>query len=1133
MNSDDIESVLQDLVGKLRDALEPVAKTIGDDGIRREILLALGLNPGAAGTAVAIPPAALASIDEYRTRNAENADLQAFISTLADITIVVQAVTDFIRSIAAAPDAEGQPGFAVEEAISFFLDSVIISYLRVRNPGVYITANALRLIEEQGIRYGGITKLLFRIGEFFEELWGSAADLRTEEDAQRVSDIALLITGVLAAAFTEAEFVYGFDAGPGGSPLADAASNRTLTLKISGKAKDSSNNDVKGAIDLGIVLVPAEHGGPGIATRIQASGSIDVPLTDNVSLSVTAPVPDLFVYIPTGERLPGMSAPVLPTSTDASFGVSLAYKSKPNKEIIWGDADGIHVRIGSMKLDGGLGLKDQQFKFEIKDSAFVLATKETDGFLSTMLNAVTSDGKLETKFDFNFGYRKREWFVGGGMGLMMTLPLHETLFIVKFDTLTIGLAIGETAGKKPGIKLEASVSFSLDIAGVLQASVDRVGLAGLLTFEDGDFSLQFKPPNGVGLAINAGPVRGGGFLMFDFDRQEYAGGLELDISGIVTVTALGMITTKLPDGSEGFSLIAIVSVEFGTPIQLGLGFTFNGVGGILGLNRTMRLEAMAAGIKTGAAERILFPRDIVANAARIISDLRVYFPPERDTFLIGGMLKIGWGTPSILTLSLGVIVQIPPGTFAILGVLKIVLPTEEAAILQLKVGFLGAYEPDKSRAWFYATLYDSRLLFMTLEGGLGVLVAWGDDSNLVVSAGGFHPQFRPPPLPFPTPDRISVNILNLPFARIRAMTYFAVTSNTVQFGARAELFFGFDFASLEGHLALDALFQFSPFYFIVEVSASVALKVFGAGLFTVRLRGSLEGTTPWRLSGAASVSILFFSVDVNIDETWGETVSTVEPGTMGMPLLVSELHKESNWLALPPRGTDLRVSLRKLDDATEKLVLHPIGELIVSQRALPLNVSIDKVGAQELTDAKRFRIDASTGTLRRRGDRDERFAMAQFRDMKDSEKLSLPAFQNVPGGITLGVSGDQTRSSRVTKRRVRYETIIVDTDYKRFVRSFFSFWDKLFTHFLGGSAVTKVTVSEAHRKQVQPFDERIIVADTGYAVANIANNRIVEGSLVFASEAQAREFMREKVAANPAQAAALHVIPRYEVNGVS
>jgi hypothetical protein len=366
------------------------------------------------------------------------------------------------------------------------------------------------------------------------------------------------------------------------------------------------------------------------------------------------------------------------------------------------------------------------------------------------------------------------------------------------------------------------------------------------------------------------------------------------------------------------------------------------------------------------------------------------------------------------------------------------------------------------------------------------------------------------------------------------MAYFAVTSNTVQFGARAELFFGFDSVRLEGHLALDALFQFSPFYFIVEISASVSLKVFGAGLFTVRLRGSLEGTTPWRLSGAASVSILFLTVDVAIEETWGERRDTTLPGTAALPLLVRELEKECNWVALPPRQTELRVSLRPLDAAADGLVLHPVGELVVSQRAVPLTVSVDQIGAQKVTDAARFTVTPAGGVdavLARRGDHDERFPMAQFQEMKDTEKLSRPAFERVPGGVRLGVAGEQTASSRMVKRRVRYETIVIDTDYKRFVHGFFGFWDRLFTHFLGGAAVTRLEISAKFRRQTRPFEERIEVRDAGFAVASVADNRAVGGTLSFASEAQAREFLRGRVAADPMQANRLHVIPQYEVNG--
>src|SRR5918993_2211348 len=100
------------------------------------------------------------------------------------------------------------------------------------------------------------------------------------------------------------------------------------------------------------------------------------------------------------------------------------------------------------------------------------------------------------------------------------------------------------------------------------------------------------------------------------------------------------------------------------------------------------------GVRTGALESVMFPQDVVANAPKIISDLRTFFPTQEGTFLIGPMAKLGWGTPTLMSVSLGVIIEIP-GNIAILGVLKIALPTEDEAVLLLQVNFAGAIEFDK------------------------------------------------------------------------------------------------------------------------------------------------------------------------------------------------------------------------------------------------------------------------------------------------------------------------------------------------------------------------------------------------------------------------------------------------------
>src|SRR5262249_4556865 len=138
---------------------------------------------------------------------------------------------------------------------------------------------------------------------------------------------------------------------------------------------------------------------------------------------------------------------------------------------------------------------------------------------------------------------------------------------------------------------------------------------------------------------------------------------------------------------------------------------------IIGLNRGMRLDAIMEGVRTGAIESVMFPHDVVANAPRILSDLKAFFPPEEGIFLIGPMVKIGWGTPTLVSGSVGVIFEIP-GNVALLGVLKVALPDEDDPLLLLQVNFAGAIEFDKKRIYFFASLYQSRVLTITLDGDM-------------------------------------------------------------------------------------------------------------------------------------------------------------------------------------------------------------------------------------------------------------------------------------------------------------------------------------------------------------------------------------------------------------------------------
>ena len=208
-----------------------------------------------------------------------------------------------------------------------------------------------------------------------------------------------------------------------------------------------------------------------------------------------------------------------------------------------------------------------------------------------------------------------------------------------------------------------------------------------------------------------------------------------------SVKAVGIINTKMPDGSPGFSLLILISAEF-TPIQLSFGFTLNGVGGLIGLNRTIFVKALADGLRTNAIEQHPLPRgrrrQHHPHHQRSSSQ---FSPPQEDHFVVGPMAKLGWGTPSIITVELGLLLDLPDPMFAIVGVLRAVLPDEDAPILSLQVNFIGVLDFEHGYMFFRADLYNSRLLIYSITGSMAVLVSWGEQETFALERGRLPSRF--------------------------------------------------------------------------------------------------------------------------------------------------------------------------------------------------------------------------------------------------------------------------------------------------------------------------------------------------------------------------------------------------------
>ena len=1054
-----------------------------------------------------------------------------------ELLALINGAIQAIDAIGAGGGAGLPAGFASTVARDV-LDRLVIEYCEANQP---ILASCLRLF--------GV----------FERQRLPAAPPRLAYDARRVRWEALpdLVNDPLApfkaaygwdAAFDAPQFIYnagylftafGLYVPRGGfSPAAASALLGPTPDGLPGidvqLVGDEGLSEENLELDVGIRVGATQTGGVLIAPYATAGASAEIPITETLALILEGAGSFESAFGVLLQPGVGVSFRMPPSAPATEIAASLALKAKAadgSRTILFGSAEGSRLEKQALSVKAGGQFSSSRapvafVQTAIEGGRIVISMAGADGFLSQI---APGDG-FAVDVDLTVGVNSATglYFAGSG-GLEIALPAHIDLGPLQIQSALLAVRLRNSV-----IALEAGASFKVDLS-ALVATVDNMGLRADVSFRaDGkgnagpvDLTFAFKPPSGVGLAVRAGPVVGGGFLSFDFDREEYAGGLELDLGGIVSITALGLITTRMPDGSKGFSLLAILSAEFGTGLQLGFGFTLIGVGGLLGLNRTMLLEPLAAGLRSGALNSILFPRDIVPNAPRIIADLRAIFPPAPDRFLIGPMVKLGWGTPTLVSVTLGIIIEIP-GNVAILGKLRVALPTNEAALLVLQVAFIGAIEFDKKRLWFYATLYESRLLFAPLDGDVGLLVDYGESSNFLVSVGGFHPRFDPPPLPFPPLNRLTFSLLNQPTARIRFTSYQAVTSNTVQFGAAAELYFGLGPVNVDGHLSIDALIRFSPFYFIVEISASVSVKVFGAGLFSIRLAFSLEGPTPYRAHGRGSISLLFFEVSADFDVTWGDAQDTTLPPIKALPLLADEFAKDANWKALPAPGSAIVVSLRGLG-TEDALVVHPLGALRVAQQAAPLALPLDKIGAQKPSDANLFTLDAAVGGgLVKRGDAKAKFAIAQFKDMDDAAKLSAPAFEPLNAGHDFEATA-AIACGGATQRTVRFEVVTIDVTFKRVVLRFVAALNSMFMQSLKGAAVSKNAMSLAQETMRQPFDDRFVSTQPGYAIASVRDGRSMAGTTMFASRAEAEAALAGLRVAKPSMAAKAQIVAATEL----
>jgi hypothetical protein len=1033
-------STLEALARHLAGAVEPLRRWVLDLDHFRTLMFRLGWEVDSLPPPFAALADAAGAVSTSVDALAEDPDLDTLLAVIRQVGDVYRA----IRAIQAAPAGVDAGAFLTEIRETLF-EALLTEHLVALAPGGLSALEALGVVvhEDQPAVPGRPafvrTRLrLDRIPEALVHPQDVPAQVYAAGGARFAFDLLaehlvgwLNGVGILAALRQpDADLAAGFQAG-----VSDPA--RRIDREVRVPVFDMEFLGERVEVGFSILELPAEGAKlPGIIVQPFAPPEFrgTIPLNPEMKL-VVRPGTDLAsrlgVVIRPDELAvrypfqPGTPPPA------AGFGLSLVY-APAEPLFLLGRPGHTRLQLGGAAATFDLDVEDGKLELRlgaaVQELTLVVAGGDLDGFLSKLLGG--TDLRVPVPCRIEWSNRSGLSFTVGA-GFAVSAYPHLALGPVVVDRVDLGVVT--TVGGPADLNIEAAATLSGAI-GPVAFAVDAMGLRLTCRFQDGnagpfDLGVGFKPPAGLGIAIDTGPITGGGFLAFDPANGRYTGVLQLQVY-TVAVRAIGLLDTRLPGGAPGFSFLIVIAADV-PPMQIGFGFTLTGIGGLAGLNRTMLVQAARAGLQSGSLDRLMFPEDPIRNAPRIASDLRTFFPPAEGRHLFGPMFRLTWGTPILLRAEIALILEVPdPIRLLLLGRLAIALPTEDERVVDLRIDFVGVVDFGAKLLAVDATLRDSRVAAWPVTGDMAARVSWGADKNLVIALGGLNPHFTPPP-GFPDLRRLTIAFGRGDNPRITMQAYLAMTANSRQIGARAEVYAAAGGFNIHGWVAFDAILTIVPFAFTADLGAGVALRRGTRTIAGVHLTATLTGPLPMRARGRACLSLFFFDICVPFDVTVGEGIAAALARIDPWPLLQAAISDVRNWTTALPAGTAAVASIAVRPGAAPVPLVEPMGGLTLRQTVVPLNRTIERVGEVWLEAPTAYTVQAV-----RVGDvavpawtaaRDD-FAPGQFHTLSDAEKLSRPSFEPMDAGVTLGAAAIDLGAAMGTE--VVFETIVVDEPWE-------------------------------------------------------------------------------------------------------
>jgi len=808
---------------------------------------------------------------------------------------------------------------------------------------------------------------------------------------------------------------------------------RSLSLLIAGKQKKKgSDTETDIALALTVTQFDDPVEGAGVLIRLGGNLAVTIDLAPQgdikhaLNFALTGGPGLNLLWTESGLKSEGVA--VSPVLIEAKFA---ATGTEDIPAFRYGKAGKSRLDIQGYGASGSVSQEDQFLGLTVKGGRLVLMLDELlPGGLGVLFKALAAD-KFEAKVDGTLKASARSGLsFDGEAGLKLRLASGVSIGPARVDYLDLGF------GAKDGaLRLDAEAAGRFSI-GAFTASMERFGVSFAPT--TGDFA--FLPPKGIGLKIDAVAVKGGGYLAIDVDAHQFAGALELTI-GPFSVKAIAILSTGGPGAKAKFALFVLLYMRWPGGLELGMRFTLNAIGGMLGVNHDFDVKALMDALPSGAMDDVLFPDDPVGDAPRIIAALKTIFPVKQDSYVIGVMAEIGWGSDYFCSLRLGVILPFgkeagPDDGFFYIHVLgrlqiKCFKFVPKALRLEITCDFVGQFGFGRNgiSICIYARLRDSHFGPTSIEGALAFSVRTGPNARFLVAAGGFHPGFKQIPEDLPSPiDRIGTSY-DIGVMKTWLKGYFAVASGTIQFGVILGVRYSLGPIAFTAELGFDALIHLSPFSFEAEVRASAALTYRGQELLGIHLRLTIWGPGRWRVKGHGSFSILFWDVDVDVDESWGDELPVEQQHIALEGRVRDDLKDASNWtFSLPGDGAALvTVHHAGLPADPAVALVHPLSGMSYAQRRIPFGLQLERLSFCVIDGISKFPVPKITtlGGAAVPGVAVvfDQFAVPEYLNLTDDQKFSRPGFESLPAGVSVGTGGYAVPEGRVTDTVVECELI--------------------------------------------------------------------------------------------------------------